>query len=127
MSGNDNRALSTLKQPYRFLHGCGVTCRPRPIRDGPIFLSRAGGLIDHFDKHVQRYIDVYRPRPAIGHQRKGLPESERQHVRPRGLEAALHIGAEHIHEIALKIFSGLLKRSPVPLASGDISSDVEHR
>src|ERR1700723_954802 len=84
-------------------------------------------LLDGLDKHVERYIDIHRSRPAIGHQRESLTESKRQHVRPRRLKAALDVRTNDVNKIPLEVFPSLLKRTAIPLPRGHVTSDVEHR
>src|ERR1700692_4080639 len=84
-------------------------------------------LLDGLDKHVERYIDIHRSRPAVGHQSESLTESERQHVRPRRLQAALDVRTKDVYKISPEIFSCLLKWTAIPLPRGHVTSDVEHR
>src|SRR5580704_7034169 len=84
-------------------------------------------LLDGLDKHVEGYIEIHRSRPPVGHQRESLTQSERQHVRPRRLKAALDVGTNDVNKISLEIFPSLLKRTAIPLPSGHVSGDVEHR
>ena len=70
---------------------------------------------------------MHRPRPAVGHEGKGLAEGKREHVRTRGLETPLDVGTQDIDKVALEIPAGLLERAAVPLAGRHIAGDVEHR
>ena len=68
-----------------------------------------------------------RARPPVGHQREGLAQREREHLRAGGLEAALDVGAQDVDEVALEIAPGFLERPAVPLAGRHVPGDIEHR
>jgi len=94
-------------------------------------VTRRVGCLLH--EHVQRHIEVHRPRPPGRQLVPGLRDRQRHHVGACRLEGPLHIGAHHRGEIALEMPPRLLERPAVELPRRHIAGDgkegaaVHHR
>ena len=82
--------------------------------------------LDLLDEQVERHVDLDRPGTAPEHLLKGLPHGDRELIRPRWLEAALHVWAQHGREVGLMMPVGLLERAPVELDARHIAGDGQH-
>ena len=86
----------------------------------------------HFDvvfflEHVERHVDIHRPRPARQHRRHRLAQRQRQHVDAGRLEAALHHRAQDVDEIGLVVPVDFLERTAVELRGRHVGGDGQHR
>src|SRR5579863_1815322 len=124
---NDHRTFSMLQQPHRIFHGRGIGCGPVPVRSWPMIVWLRHAFFDELYKHVEGNVDIHRSWPAVGHQCERLTESEGKHVGPGRLKAALDVRTEGVDEVSLEVFPRLLKRTPIPLPSRNVTRNVEHR
>ena len=74
-----------------------------------------------FLEHVERHVDVHRPRPARQHGGHRLAQRQRQHVDARRLPAALDHRADDVGEVGLEVLVDFLERAAVELRVGTLA------
>ena len=74
-------------------------------------------------EHVERHVEVHRPRPAGQHRGHRLAQRQRQHVDARRLEAALDHRADDVGEVGLVVPVDLLERAAIELLRRHVGGD----
>ena len=73
--------------------------------------------------HIERHVDIHRPRPSRQHGRGRLAQRQRQHVDARRLPAALDHRPDNVGKIRLEVLVDFLERAAVKLRGRDVRGD----